>query len=104
MQGFKVEIANSGFHALFLLESQESILKIDLVILNENMHDMAAPEIASLIRVNKSKKVLPVIFISKFLKEDDEVCDMVDAGINDYVEQSTIMGPIIQVIKKNSSS
>jgi PleD family two-component response regulator len=86
------------------LESQENILKIDLVILNENMHDMSAPELLSLIRVNNSKKELPVIFISKFLEDDDEVCDMVDAGINDYVQQSTIMGPIIQAIKKNSSS
>jgi DNA-binding response OmpR family regulator len=104
MQGYKVEIANSGFHMLHMLENQESIGKMDMIILNENMLDMAAPELVSLIRVNKSKKELPIIFISKFLKDDDEVCDVLDAGINDYIEQSTIMGPIIQAIKKNTST
>jgi PleD family two-component response regulator len=104
MQGFKVEVATSGFHMLHMLENQDAALKVDLIILNENMRDMAAPELVSLIRVNQSKKELPIIFISKFLKDDDEVCDAVDAGINDYVEQSTIMGPIILAIKKNSSS
>lgn len=95
-EGFNVELATGGFHLLHLLEYSRDY---NLVILHENMHDMPACEIVSLVRTQKNKADLPIIFISKDQKEET-VVEMIQWGANDYVVQSTNLSPITEKTKK----
>ena len=99
MQGYKVELANGGFHLLHVLEFTDNI---DLVILHENMHDMSAYEIVSLIRVNKTKEELPVVFISRS-KKVEEIDEMLSIETNEFIEQTPAFQPIIIAAKKYCS-
>lgn len=93
---FSVEFASGGFHLLHLLETNKDY---SLVIVNENMRDMPGFEAISLIRISKTKQELPILYISKNDSED-EVCDLVFIGANEYIVQSTNYSPIIERAKK----
>jgi DNA-binding response OmpR family regulator len=89
--GFHVEFASGGFHALHLVEKYWDF---NLVILSENMLDMSAEEIIFLIRTKKSKLELPILYISKNTDED-EICEKVFGGANEYVVKSTNFQTIV---------
>ncbi len=95
-ENYVVDLATGGFHLLHLLEQEK---EFSLIIIHENMHDMPGFEAISIIRVNKSKQELPILYISKNDSED-EVCEMVFTGANEYVVQSTSFLPIIERAKK----
>lgn len=95
-EGFDVELADGGFHLLHLLERHRDI---NLVIFNEDMNDMSASEIISLIRLNKNKTELPILFISKNNNEED-ICDLIFTGANDYIVQTANYMPIIERAQK----
>lgn len=95
-EGFDVEFATGGFHILHLLEYERDY---NLIIIHENMHDMPAFEIVSLIRTTRTKLELPIIFISKDQKEET-VVEMIQWGANDFVVQSTNLAPIAEKTKK----
>lgn len=96
MDKFEVELAIGGFHLLHLLETNNDY---SLIIINENMKDMPGFEAISLIRITKTKKELPILYVSKNDSED-EVCDLVFMGANEYIVQSTNYSPIIERAKK----
>lgn len=95
IDGFSVEFANSGFHLLHVIEKEI----FHLILLNENMYDMSAFEITSLIRSTKSKQELPVIFISKD-KNQENIKDMILIGANEYIMHSPSFAPISDKAKK----
>lgn len=66
-QGFHVECASGGFHALHLIENHP----YHLAIIVQNMHDMPGGEIISLLRNAKNQKELPVLFLSKRANADE---------------------------------
>ena len=92
LDNFEVEFATSGFHLLHLLERLKDI---DMLILNEDMHDMSAHEIIGLVRLSKSKTELPILFISKN-SDEAEICNLVFNGANEYIVQSPNFRPILE--------
>jgi PleD family two-component response regulator len=96
VQGFTVELVTGGFHLLSLLEQDASI---SLIIVHENMHDMSAYEIISMIRTIKSRTELPTFIVSK-VQNPEDVKGMVDAGANEFILQTPGLQPIIEKTKK----
>lgn len=95
-EGFNVEFAEGGFHLLHLLERGS---EYNLIIVHENQHDMPAYEVISLIRTQKTKTELPVIYISK-TKNDEDVCEMVFVGANEFMQQSSNFAPLMERTRK----
>lgn len=96
LEDFDVEFATGGFHLLHILEKQRDI---NLIICNDDMEDMSANEIISLVRLTKNKNELPILFISKNNDEED-VCDLIFTGANDYIVQTANYKPIIERAQK----
>lgn len=92
MESFEVELATGGFHLLHILEKFSDF---SMVIINENMHDMSADEMICLIRLIKSKKALPIVFVSK-TNDDEIIYDLISSGANDYIVQSANFYPILE--------
>ena len=106
LEGFEVEFATGGFHMMHILEK---FTDYKMVIINEHMHDMSAQEMIGLVRLTKSKQELPILFISKSNNEED-ICDMVFTGANEYIVQSPNFNPILerahkylQILKVNAA-
>ncbi|MBC7427983.1 MAG: response regulator transcription factor [Bacteriovorax sp.] len=99
MENFDVEFADGGFHLLHLLERFKD--EFNMIIFNEDMSDMPAFEIISMIRQTKSKSELPILFISKNDNEE-EIYEMVLNGANEYVVQSANYKPIVERAQKYS--
>ncbi len=95
-EGFSVEFVDGGFHLLHLLERYSDH---NMLILHENMSDMPSHEVIGLIRTNKAKNEFPILFVSKDQREE-EICDMVFIGANEYVIQQTNFAPLIERVKK----
>ncbi|MGZ3787054.1 MAG: response regulator [Bacteriovorax sp.] len=96
MQGFNVVFANGGFHLLHTLEKNWDF---QLIIFNEDMADMSALEMISLIRITKNKSELPILFISQNSSEE-EICDIILYGANEYIIKTTNFQPIIDRARK----
>jgi DNA-binding response OmpR family regulator len=96
LQGFNVEFVDGGFHLIHLIERFDNC---HLIIIHENMFDMSALEIISLIRTVKSKIELPILFISKN-SDDQSTYDMILSGANEYVLKSANFTPIINRVHK----
>jgi PleD family two-component response regulator len=95
-EGFNVEYTEGGFHLMHQLERENDYR---LIIIHENMNDMPAYEIISLIRNTKSKSELPIIYISK-TKNDEDVCDMVFVGANEFIVHATNFAPLVERVRK----
>jgi DNA-binding response OmpR family regulator len=96
IQGYTVEFASGGFH---LLHTLERIKEYNLLIIHEDMLDMSAEEMISLIRINKTKSELPILFISQNDSET-EIAEMVSNGANEYIIKSSNFQPIIEKTQK----
>lgn len=83
VQGYDVELATGGFHALHLVEK----FNYFCLIILENMHDMPGSEILTLSRVIKEKEELPIIYISK-TTDQNEVLSAFENGANDFIVYS----------------
>lgn len=92
LESFEVEFATNGFHLLHLLEKFSDY---KMLIINEDMHDMSAQEIISLVRLSKSKLELPILFISKNSDEKD-IYNLVFTGANEYIVQTPNFNPILE--------
>jgi len=79
--GFSVDLVTGGFHLIHSVEVKQDF---NLVIIHENMNDMPAEEMISLIRLNKKKSELPILFISN-KNDEEEVYDLVIKGANEYM-------------------
>lgn len=95
LDNFEVDLATGGFHMLHLLENVKDKEEINMIILNEDMHDMSAQEMIGLVRLSKSKSELPILFISKSSDEAD-ICELVFSGANEYVVQTDNFNPILE--------
>lgn len=93
VDNFEVEFVTGGFHMLHLIEHTEE--NINMIIINEDMHDMSAQEMISLVRLSKSKTELPILFISRSSAEAD-ICELVFTGANEYVVQTDNFNPILE--------
>jgi DNA-binding response OmpR family regulator len=96
-EGFSVEYAEGGFHLLHLLERNDAY---NLIIIHENMSDMSAYEIMSLVRNNFTKAQIPILYISKNKPSEDDVCEMIFVGANELLLQNANFAPLIERIKK----
>jgi PleD family two-component response regulator len=96
LQGFTVEFCTGGFHILSFVEQY---LDTHLVIIHENMEDMPAYEIISLIRTHKNKLELPIIYITKKQTEDG-IQEVVAAGANEFIVQTPGLQVILDKTKK----
>jgi DNA-binding response OmpR family regulator len=92
LEGFIVEFVTGGFHLLHSLENHKNV---DMVILNEDMPDMPSHEVTSMLRTMKSKSELPIVFISKNGSEE-EICDLILTGANEYIIQTANFQPIVE--------
>lgn len=99
MENFDVEFADGGFHLLHLLERHRG--DYQMIIFNEDMKDMPAFEIITMVRQAKSKAELPILFISKN-NDEEEVCDMIINGANEYLIQNSNYKPIVECAQKYS--
>ncbi|MBH48212.1 MAG: hypothetical protein CME71_08590 [Halobacteriovorax sp.] len=59
MQGYTIDIATGGFHSIHLIEKNH----YNLVLIIDDMEDMAAHETIGLIRACKSSSGIPVIVL-----------------------------------------
>lgn len=96
MQGFHVEFASGGFHLMHTLEKHWDF---NLIIIHENMDDMPAEEMIQLVRIHKTKTELPILFISASSSEE-EICEMVLTGANEYIVKPKNPQPIIDRAQK----
>ena len=91
LQGFTVELATGGFHILHMLERSRDY---SMLIFHEDMHDMPSAEVVMLIRTTKNKTELPIVFISQDSSED-EICEIILNGANEYVVKSSNFQPVV---------
>lgn len=89
--GFHVELATGGFH---LIHMYEKFFDFNLIIMNEDMLDMSANEMIMLVRTKKNKIELPILYISRHSSED-EICEKILNGANEYIVKTTNFQPII---------
>jgi DNA-binding response OmpR family regulator len=94
--GFPIEFATGGFHLLHLLEQTSDHA---LIIMHEDMNDMPAEESILLIRATHKKSALPILFISK-IDDEENTCDMILNGANEYLVKSDSIQPIVDRAKK----
>lgn len=107
VDNFEVEFATGGFHMLHLIENMRD--QLNMIIINEDMHDMSAQEMIGLVRLAKSKSELPILFISKN-NDEAEIRELVLTGANEYVVQTPNFNPILerahkylQILKVNAA-
>jgi response regulator RpfG family c-di-GMP phosphodiesterase len=94
--GYHVELASGGFHLLHVLEKNWDF---SLVIFHEDMNDMSAEEMISLVRTHKNKVELPILYISKFSNEE-KICDLIFKGANEYIVKTSNFQPIVERAQK----
>ena len=106
LDNFDVEFISGGFHLLNYLEKNRDV---DMIIFNEDMPDMSAAEAISMVRMSKTKSEMPILFISKN-SDEEEICDMIFNGANEYVVQTENFKPILErahkymsIIKQNAA-
>lgn len=96
LQGFNVEIIEGGFHLLHLLETTTDC---SLVIMHDDMQDMPAIEIISLIRNIRDKVSLPILFISED-NNKETIFTISSLGANEFIFKSPNMQPIVERVNK----
>lgn len=96
LQNFLIDLATGGFHLLSIMEERNDY---SLIILYEDMSDMPAGEVISLLRLTKSQKDLPIIYVSK-KNDESEIWDLLASGANEYIVHTGNFGPIIDKAKK----
>ncbi len=99
LDNFDVEFISGGFHLLNYLEKNRDV---NMIIFNEDMPDMSAAEAISMVRMSKTKSEMPILFISKNNNEE-EICDMIFNGANEYVVQTENFKPILERAHKYMS-
>lgn len=99
LDNFDVEFISGGFHLLNYLEKNRDV---NMLIFNDDMPDMSAAEIISMVRMTKTKSEMPILFISKN-SDEEEICDMIFNGANEYVVQSENFKPILERAHKYMS-
>lgn len=95
IQGYNVELTEGGFHLLHIMENHVC----NLVILHDNMRDMSAEEIITLIRTNKTKTELPILFISS-TSNQEQLASIISNGANEFLVKSDNFQPIVDRARK----
>lgn len=96
MQGFKVELAQDGFHAIHLIEKR----LFDLVIIQgDELHDMPAMEISGLLRNTYDRESLPILAILSH-NNGEEAQALTESGVNEVITDNGNFNLILQGVKK----
>jgi PleD family two-component response regulator len=95
LQGYYVELSNSGFQSLSQIEKFE----FDTMILQGNLFDMSAYELIGLTRSVFKKDELQIIYVDK-KKSQEEILELFKLGINDFIIHSEkIFGSLLDKIE-----
>ena len=95
LQGYYVELSNSGFHSLAQIEKYE----FDTVVLQGNLFDMSALELIGLMRGVFKKDELQIIYVDKKTSQE-QVLELFKLGINDFIVHSDkIFGSLLDKIE-----
>ena len=93
--GFEVECAMGGFHALSLIEAHP----YDVLILIGDMEDMPALEIITLARNVKTKEELPILYSAHNVTQQD-IIEAFEFGANDFLAKTDQFHLLLEKIKK----
>lgn len=99
MQGFTIDVATSGFHAIHLAEKN----KYNLVMMIDDLEDMPVVEALSLIRFKHTPASLPVIIMRSPGKEFDreEQKLLKNELVNEVVEWKDEFSTILRRIQRH---
>lgn len=95
VENYDIKLSNSGFHTLFLIEQT---VDVNILIVNDNMRDMSGIELIELTRSILDSSALSIIYISKSKANESETYTL--AGANEFFNQSTNYGQIVNAIEK----
>ncbi|EQC52521.1 response regulator [Bacteriovorax sp. DB6_IX] len=95
LQGFYVELSNSGFHSLSQIEKYD----FDSVVIQGNLFDMSAIELIGLMRGVFRKDELQIIYVDKKASQE-EILELYKLGINEFIVYSEkIFGSLLDKIE-----
>lgn len=96
MQNFVVEIVGGGFHAIHLVEKENFNM---IITQGDDLEDMPAEEVVSLIRNIHSREELPILSILS--EADDEVATaLANSGANEIIINTGNFNVILKEIEK----
>ena len=95
-QGYKVENASDGFHALNLIETK----KFGLGILSTRIDNMPPFECMTLIRDYCSKTQLPIIVLVDKRTQEEDLVKTISAGANACVLESNNVSRLMKKIEE----
>jgi DNA-binding response OmpR family regulator len=93
--GYKCMLAESGTHALHLVEKND----INLIVLDYLLPDLTGFEVLSLVRDKYNKTTLPIIILTGN-KNIEDVKETIERGANEYLFKPTDNVQLIKKIKK----
>lgn len=94
MQGYQIEAATGGFHALHLLEKKN----YELILIYRDMEDMPGLEIASMTRSIDGYSDSPIIYFTKQFNE--EAKNAMEMGASYCLSLKTDFKGLISIISK----
>lgn len=96
LQGFPVELSNSGFQCLSFVEKES----YKNVVIIGDTPDMPAIELISLLRDRNKKENLQILFVDK-KAEEAQIIEYFRLGINDYIIfNDKVFSAILEKINK----
>jgi DNA-binding response OmpR family regulator len=96
MQNFDVEIAQGGFHSIYLVERESFGL---IIIQGDELEDMPAEEVISLLRNIHTREELPIMAILAQV-DDDVAADLANSGANEILINTGNFNLILKEIEK----
>ncbi len=82
-EGYNVLAAYSGKEALEKVEKE----KPDLILLDVMMPGMDGYEVCKRLRQNKKTRMLPIVMVTAYQKEEDKKIEAIDAGADDFISK-----------------
>ena len=97
LQGYAIELSNSGFQALSQIEKDPDY---NTIIVLGNSSDMPAFELIGLVRDIRKKDKLQILFVDK-KADQEEVLEIFKLGANDYIVYSEkVFGILLEKVEK----
>ncbi|MCP4912235.1 MAG: response regulator [Oligoflexia bacterium] len=100
LQGYETELATGGFHVIHLLEqAKKNDFRYRMLMIVQDMEDMAGKEILYLARDIEKKEAMPILFLSQ-TKDAEEVLNLMQAGANEYLAETDNFKSTLDKVKK----
>ena len=106
LMGYNVEISDSGFQVIHLLEQAQefSTKSYSGLIITENSEDMPAREIMLLSRnIYSDKEKFPILYLSKN-HDPDDILLTIKEGANEYIVDLENQANVINKFRKHFHS